>query len=926
MRRVLSLAVAAIVVGFLSPSSAALSETTPTYSHFIGAIHEHSGYSDGFPGSRPADYYASAKGYGLDFLASSEHSDSAQLPMTLSEECLDPEIHRCAVADDDRPEDSFRKWDATKEQALAATDDSFTGLRGFEWSSDRFGHINVYLSENDLNAYRDGGFVSMETFWNWFARSPTLGGGADGLATFNHPGDKCAPDDLGQECETDPAYNWSSFEYVPAADQRMVGIEVYNDNDTYDDHYVEALDAGWHVGAVGAEDLGHRPRDGDGAGTDDWGGPDWAKTVAIATDMTEDGLREALLARRFYAVKDNTLRMEIDAGGRPMGSRISEAAGTSVPFVVDVYNEDFGALPPRPLDRIELVTNGGEIAATAPVILDQAPDLAVEVEVTGTDRYYFARVVDASGEPVAYSSPVWITADAAPARQGQWLAGDLHIHTTYSHDSYGGPTDDNTGPDEFYTLGHPVTSQFAIAIARGLDYLAITDHNDIRSQTDPGWQFARDNGLIPVPGYEDSLDGHAQVLGSERLIEDADGNGTIEGTERDLDGDGVSNTLADVQILADTLRSEGGVFQINHPAEDTVAYPDDLDWKLGNQLVPDTVEVWNISRLWQPPMPSASSNDDAIRVWEKFLDDGFRVGATGGSDNHWVSTTAVQGAGQPTTWVFAEDRTLAGVLDGLRAGRTFITHQPPALGGPQIFLEGDADGDGTYEAMVGDTVSPGTSLRVRVVNGPGTLLEMITDGGTLQETVAVTGPDFVHDFVADDGATWVRAQIGQEDGQEIRAESCPAQISGATTYCRNRLLVVAMTSALFLSEPEPEPTQEDTVLELTVQSHGDDTTLEARLTELDPPQDPIAGRRIDFYSDSEPIGSAVTDSNGIAEVSVPPGHRGANRTYEAVFEGDDFYRSSSDSRPGKNERGGQEGFRGTGHQVGRSHAGAALYL
>src|SRR6266550_9285638 len=89
-----------------------------------------------------------------------------------------------------------------------------------------------------------------------------------------------------------------------------------------------------------------------------------------------------------------------------------------------------------------------------------------------------------------------LVAFAAPARAGEWVAGDLHVHTTYSHDSYGGPGDDNTGPDEAYTLGHSVTSQFAIAASRGLQYLAITDHNDIRSQSDPGFGSC---GVIPVP-------------------------------------------------------------------------------------------------------------------------------------------------------------------------------------------------------------------------------------------------------------------------------------------------------------------------------------------------------------------------------------------------------------------------------------------
>ena len=86
---------------------------------------------------------------------------------------------------------------------------------------------------------------------------------------------------------------------------------------------------------------------------------------------------------------------------------------------------------------------------------------------------------------------------AAPAHAGEWLAGDFHVHTTYSHDSYGGPTDDNTGPEDAYVFGFPVMGDFALAAERGMDFLAITHHNDVRSQRDPGFgQF----GVIGVPG------------------------------------------------------------------------------------------------------------------------------------------------------------------------------------------------------------------------------------------------------------------------------------------------------------------------------------------------------------------------------------------------------------------------------------------
>jgi hypothetical protein len=355
----------------------------------------------------------------------------------------------------------------------------------------------------------------------------------------------------------------------------------------------------------------------------------------------------------------------------------------------------------------------------------------------------------------------------ANAAAGEWLAGDLHVHTTYSHDSYGGPGDDNTGPDEAYTLGWGVRDQFTIAKTRGLDYLAITDHNDIRSQSDPGFGAG---GLIPIPAYENSLKGHAQMLGARRFYDSGD------------------ESAGAVQAMADALRADGGVFQANHPL--------DPRWEYGYDLLPDTVEVWNLPRYYQPPLPSATDNDWAIRYWEGWLDRGEHVAATGGSDNHWRSTTAAQGAGQPTTWVYAEQRTPAGILAGIRAGHTTISYQPPAYAGPRVFLEADGDRNGSYEAIVGDRVPPGSPLRVRVEGAPGAYVSVVTDGGKPAFPARpVTAGRYEYRFTLPAGAHWVRAEVYGNDLQAQRSRLCDGS---QTTYCGNRILALAMSSALYL--------------------------------------------------------------------------------------------------------------------------------
>src|SRR4051812_46971451 len=207
-----------------------------------------------------------------------------------------------------------------------------------------------------------------------------------------------------------------------------------------------------------------------------------------------------------------------------------------------------------------------------------------------------------------------VLAVPATALGGWWLAGDCPVHTRFWHNSSGGPKGDNTGIDEANTFGFPLMGDFALAASRGLDFLAITDHNDVRSQTDPGFGAF---GVLGIPGYENSLHGHAQMLGATHVFPKGD-----------------ASSAAMVQGLADSLRAEGGVFQVNHPADSTTADPDDLDWELGYQVVPDTVEAWNGPRVWQPPFPASNSHDDAIRYWEGWLDRGVHATLTGGSDSH----------------------------------------------------------------------------------------------------------------------------------------------------------------------------------------------------------------------------------------------------------------------------------------------------
>lgn len=373
--------------------------------HYLGALHEHSSYSDGDIHALPADYYAAGKTLGLDYMAGSEHSDTLDdgVFISVGADCFTtPDgLLTCLTSVRD---DTLAKWEASAVQTAQASDENFLAIRGFEWTSDRFGHINVYFSHNFSNAKTDLGYlVTMATFWDWFTRSPTqpalvgggsitapvlLGGGRDGLAHFNHPSDKCLSDG-------DAGCNWNDFELVPDAVERMFGMELYNGggrDEQYPLDFVRALDKGWRLSPVGAEDE-HAT---------DWASPSLPKTVTLASALSESAFKQAWLARRTYAlVGDADLRLDISAGGYPMGSTLHCAANLPVPYRVVVRHADGQAFD----GQIQLLSNNGVVVAQS-----EGDSLALDLPAGLQERYYFVRVNTPDGESLAYSAPVWISA------------------------------------------------------------------------------------------------------------------------------------------------------------------------------------------------------------------------------------------------------------------------------------------------------------------------------------------------------------------------------------------------------------------------------------------------------------------------------------------------------------------------------------
>jgi hypothetical protein len=393
----------------------------------------------------------------------------------------------------------------------------------------------------------------------------------------------------------------------------------------------------------------------------------------------------------------------------------------------------------------------------------------------------------------------------ASAQRGFWIAGDLHVHTIYGHDTCITPTTawDYTKPslaarrscEDFYTWGFPPADRLNEAQQRGLGFVAITDHNNVMNQTDPAvlaWEKAHP-GFVSIPGYENSQAGHVQMLGARACY----GNhGPIPGQLVECDSAPKDKSAHGMRQLADSLRRHGGVFQINHPS--------DMNWLRAyhRQVVPDTIEVWNIG-LWafQRPLPSANDNNFSLRWYDGFLRRGDEIGVTGGSDSHWRLTDSVQGVGDPTTWVYVKQRTIQGVLDGLRAHHTFVSDLPPSELGARMYLEADADHDGRYEAIAGSQTRPGASYRIRTSNAlPGSVVRIVTDEGTVLVNLPVSGTLAFRPGAAGipKASVFVRTELLEPDGRELRSATCDKVIGSQTTLCRDDLLMESLSSPIFV--------------------------------------------------------------------------------------------------------------------------------
>jgi hypothetical protein len=302
-----------------------------------------------------------------------------------------------------------------------------------------------------------------------------------------------------------------------------------------------------------------------------------------------------------------------------------------------------------------------------------------------------------------------VNPDPLPAARPGWLRGDLHCHTLYS--------DGDSWPSEMLTS----------AAETGLDFLGVTDHNNVAHQLAYG---PGGDGLpIVLPGVEvTTYGGHWNAWGTDRWWE-----------FREPESDAVERTMR-------AAMASGAVVSICHPK------PFGPPWEYSSEGGFHAIEVWN--------GPWAQLNAASLERWDGLLRRGVRCVAVGGSDTHYLHRRDVpvrhaDSIGTPTTWACVDGvATVAAILAALRDGRSFVSESPR---GPQLYLEAD----------------PGRAGRVSVEvrDGAGATLRLLSDSGAL-DVARVYDAAWDRAFDVPARVRYVRAQLVTASG-DMRALTNP---------------------------------------------------------------------------------------------------------------------------------------------------------
>lgn len=326
-----------------------------------------------------------------------------------------------------------------------------------------------------------------------------------------------------------------------------------------------------------------------------------------------------------------------------------------------------------------------------------------------------------------------------PLQSGtRWYRGDLHMHTAHS---------DGTCPSQSgQKVPCPLFVTVQTAAARGLDFIAITDHNATSQYDEMRELQPYFDRVLLIPGREmTTFNGHFNMFGVTQFVDYRVTPGGL-----------------DLNTVLHEIGAKGGIASINHaeaPGGEACMGcrwepPSTLDMRLLS-----AVEVINGGQIML----------SSAKFWDSELGEGYRLAAIGGSDSHNATNPPRPpgSIGWPTTAVEVDELTVAAILNGIRSGRTFV--DLTASHDKAVDFEAQA---GDASARMGGTLNTdeGKTIHVKIYTTAcaGSVAHLLLDGreGLLAHTIPAGNQSATVEttFTAGAGQHWLRVEVRLPDG------------------------------------------------------------------------------------------------------------------------------------------------------------------
>jgi uncharacterized protein (TIGR03382 family) len=292
----------------------------------------------------------------------------------------------------------------------------------------------------------------------------------------------------------------------------------------------------------------------------------------------------------------------------------------------------------------------------------------------------------------------------------RWYKGDFHVHDSQSGDSL-------------------VTQQQDVDLAssRGLDFIHLADHNTVSQHAmiaaeQPYWP------VLVMRGSEvTTYSGHGNAVGIHDYVDHRIGH----------DGRTMANVITDVA-------AQGGIFIVNHAAYNLGTacigcgwqHWTDVPWDMvsGIEIITSNYDIGVLADT--PPV---------IKWWDMLEDQGHRLAAVTGSDDHTAGVEGATGSpiGSPTSVVLADNLSEPAIMDAVRHQHTIAQLRGPT--DPFVQLQMALPSGGW--ADVGDDVRgiSHAEMEVHVTGGNGTFVTLWRNGEKI-DFKPVTSDDFVVKF------------------------------------------------------------------------------------------------------------------------------------------------------------------------------------